>query len=510
MLKRINFVFIIYLVFIGLVVTGILPRWLANVAAAGLVVYFLAVPLEEPVLFFARSIPFFVALPLTAGFDSLNLWRILSLVIFLRWLNFEKIKSFFRPPFSTIFYLLLAIFLLALLSLTQAAGYILAVKRLIYFINLSLVAIVVYDLISKHREFSRKLIVNLAIPTVSVALIGLLQLASTYLMNIFQFVDFWGGVVERNLFGNVWADIAIKANTWFAYYGEQISLRLFSIFPDSHSFPIFLIAGLPAVLALSLATAIRPEMSLKSLYKARGRFWVVMVPVIFLAVILSGTRGMWAAGLVTGLLIAGLVYLLRKKKADNYHKNIFKYVASYLIFFFILFGVAYPIFASPQFQLSKDSSKLLANRVRSLINFSETSNARRIEIWKASLTSIKKHPLLGVGIGNFPVVVGEDLARAKAGSSAHNLYLQIAAELGVPALILALYFLWLLLTRCWRNFLLEDSPQLTIYFAASLIFIPWNLLYSLTDVAIFDERAFLIFSISVALLIASGKQNDKH
>lgn len=509
-MKRINLIYVIYLAFIGLLVVGILPRWLANVAAAGLVVYFLAAPLEETVLFFARSIPFFIALPLTAGFDSFNLWRILSLVIFLRWLDFEKIKSFFRPPYSAIYYSLFTILLFSLLSLTQAASHILAIKRLVYFINLSLAAIVVYDLIFKNREFSKKLIVNLAIPTISVAIIGMLQLASTYLMNIFQFVDFWGGVVERNLFGNAWADIAIKANTWFAYYGEQISLRLFSIFPDSHSFPIFLIAGLPAVLALSLAAAIRPEMSLKSLYKARGRLWVVTVPVIFLAVILSGTRGMWAAGVVSAGLTGGLIFWFRQLKLDYFRRTVFSYVSSFLILFFMLFAVAYPIFASPQFQLSKDDSRLLSNRVRSLINFSETSNARRLEIWAASWQSIKKHPLLGVGIGNFPVVVGEDLARAKAGSSAHNLYLQIAAELGIPALIAALYFLWLLFRQCYRSFLIEGNPLLLIYFAALLIFLPWNLFYSFTDVAIFDERAFLIFSLGTALLIACGKQNDKH
>ncbi len=167
--------------------------------------------------------------------------------------------------------------------------------------------------------------------------------------------------------------------------------------------------------------------------------------------------------------------------------------------------MAYYIVASDQFQVSKSDAAIFGKRVRSVLDISETSNARRIEIWKASLQSIIKHPLLGVGIGNFPVVVGEDLARAKAGSSAHNLYLNIAAEMGVLALLIALWFLWLLIKKMYRNFLTAGDSLSSVYFAAALIFIPWVLIYSLTDVAIFDERAFLLFVIICALIFGQNK-----
>jgi O-antigen ligase len=102
-------------------------------------------------------------------------------------------------------------------------------------------------------------------------------------------------------------------------------------------------------------------------------------------------------------------------------------------------------------------------------------------------------------------VLGQDLALAKAGSSAHNLYLNIAAEMGILALIAALWFLWLLIKKVFYNFTNSDSPLQSIYFAACLIFIPWVLIYSLTDVAIFDERAFLIFVISCGVIFGQNK-----
>ena len=117
-------------------------------------------------------------------------------------------------------------------------------------------------------------------------------------MDIFQFVDFWGGVVERNLFGNAWAETAVRANTWFAYFGDQLSLRMFSIFPDSHSFPIFLLLGLPAIFALAIRKIVEKDSNLGAMLGTRASLLVVFIPIMFLAAILSGTRGIWAAGVI--------------------------------------------------------------------------------------------------------------------------------------------------------------------------------------------------------------------
>ncbi|MBI2063424.1 MAG: O-antigen ligase family protein [Candidatus Yanofskybacteria bacterium] len=498
----VNSLFFTHLTMAALVITGILPRSIVPFWTLVLAIYVLWAVLEDSTTFFVRTIPFFIAIPIATGFDSLNMWRILSGLIFLKWLWLFKPRI--MPKFSRSSFILLALLILMILSITQAQSYALAVKRIIYFVNLSLIGMVIYDLVRKNQDFNQRLIKNIAIPTILVALIGMVQLASTYFMDIFQFVDFWGGVVERNLFGNAWAETAIKANTWFAYFGNQLSLRMFSIFPDSHSFPIFLLLGLPAVMAIALLKAVEKGSALKTMFKTRASMLVVFVPVIFLAAILSGTRGIWAAGAASTIWAVFLIYAYRKNVDwDIGHHNIFKYTTSYLAIFFLLFGVAYYIIASAQFMVEKDSTGLLAKRARSVLDISETSNARRIEIWKDSLRSIKKHPLLGVGIGNFPVVVGEDLARAKAGSSAHNLYLNIAAEIGIPALLLTFWFLWLIMKKVYTNFLKNRSQKLeTIYFASLLISLPWVLIYSLTDVAIFDERAFLLFVTTIALIFS--------
>ena len=280
---------------------------------------------------------------------------------------------------------------------------------------------------------------------------------------------------------------------------------MFSLFPDSHSFPQFILLGLPAIFAVALYKFEGVSLNLKKLYRTRTSLIIVWVPIIFLASILSGTRGIWAASL--GVLAWGfmIIGMFKKTEIQESRKIIFKYMLSYLVLFFLLFSIALPITASPQFQLYKMDSGLLTKRVGSIINMGETSNKERIRIWKLSFESIKKNPLLGVGIGNFPIVLSQDLSLARAGSSAHNIYLHIAAEMGVLALIITLWFLLVLIQKAYNNFVMSKDWMITVYNGSALIFIPWVLVYCLTDVALFDERAFLFFVATTALILGTKK-----
>jgi O-antigen ligase len=60
----------------------------------------------------------------------------------------------------------------------------------------------------------------------------------------------------------------------------------------------------------------------------------------------------------------------------------------------------------------------------------------RIIVWKAGLKIIREHPLAGVGLHNFkPRVADYELPGENVVSLAHNTYIEVAAELGVPALV---------------------------------------------------------------------------
>jgi len=60
----------------------------------------------------------------------------------------------------------------------------------------------------------------------------------------------------------------------------------------------------------------------------------------------------------------------------------------------------------------------------------------RTVAWKAGLRMIRAHPFIGVGLGNFKTIVGQyEIEGPKVVSIAHNTYIEIAAELGLPALL---------------------------------------------------------------------------
>lgn len=489
-LSKLNWVFIAELVLFVLIITGVVPRWFALILAGILIVYSFTASIEDATILFMRSIPLFLALPITATFDNFNTWRILSIIIFLRWaIHFTP-----TPPLSLKGGALPALLCsIAVVSVFVAPDKAVAIKRVIYFINLSLIPIVVYDLVRRVEGFSRRFIKNVIIPLAIVVVAGFVQLISTYFLDIYQFIEVWGRGIQCRQFGMEWCTIAIeKGNTWFAYNSfGQINLRMFSLFTDSHTFPVFILMTLASVFAYG---AERLDFtSIKTASRVRARLLIVLIPLGFFAAILSNTRGIWLAGWVTALIGFASLFFLKNV--------IWKYVVIWLVAFLMLFALVYPVSATPQFHLYAGRATL-SSRIHSILDFAETSNKLRIAIWKASIRSIAHHPFLGVGIGNFPVVLGQDINQAKAGSSAHNLYLHIAAELGIPALAIALLFLWFVLKKIYRSFYAASDKFHQLYFGALLIFVPWVLMYHMTDAALFDERAFLITLSVFALVLA--------
>lgn len=88
-------------------------------------------------------------------------------------------------------------------------------------------------------------------------------------------------------------------------------------------------------------------------------------------------------------------------------------------------------------------------------DYNVTAESGRVQVWKRGIGYMLSHPVLGVGAGNFPVAEGtiSPLLREVEGdrglkwSVAHNSYLQVGAELGVPGLVIFL----LMLARAFRS-----------------------------------------------------------
>ena len=512
---RMNLVFVIQLFIVFLVATGTIERWWIIPLAVLVSLYALLANLPSATLYFIRAVPIFVAIPLTAYFDNFNLWRIFSGLVFLRWFFdyraelIDKLRSALAQP-KAIFkrYPLLVCFagfiLISILSLIGADLFI-GLKRLIFILNLSLIAPVIFTLIRDQKLSLPLVFKNIIYAGVIVMAVGVIQLISAYLVDFWTFIEYWARMVQYGFYGFEWSGIAYTSNTWFAYLSDQLSLRVFSTLPDSHSFPVVLLFVLPALFAMAAYPVLQKlgsNLTLKRLYLTRGNLLMALIPLVYILLILSGTRGIWLASLAP-LVIAP--FALRFLKSHD-NKNIFKYLISFWLLFFMLFTVAWPIFSSNQFQIAKsEGDELFKKRIRSILDLGETSNLGRILIWKETVRSIGQNPLFGVGIGNFPVILGQGQDTSRAGSSAHNLYLHIAAETGLLGLIFALGALLLVLWGGWVVFRDSSDYRAKLYGLAWFLYFLWILAYLMTDAVLFDERAFLMFVINASIIWALKK-----
>jgi O-antigen ligase len=73
----------------------------------------------------------------------------------------------------------------------------------------------------------------------------------------------------------------------------------------------------------------------------------------------------------------------------------------------------------------------------------ETSNAYRVAAWQAGIQMVRAHPLVGVGLGNFKIVMPDYTEPGVMHQSiAHNSYVEVAAEMGIPQLMVFLAVLF--------------------------------------------------------------------
>lgn len=83
-------------------------------------------------------------------------------------------------------------------------------------------------------------------------------------------------------------------------------------------------------------------------------------------------------------------------------------------------------------------------------DYNLTSEEGRIQIWERGLGYMTAHPVFGVGLRNFQVAEGTISAQARRAErglgvrwgAAHNTFVQMGAELGVPGLLLLVTLLW--------------------------------------------------------------------
>jgi len=505
-------VFILEVIIVLLIAFGLVPREAALLLLGVLIFYILFSPLKDGLILFIASIPIFIALPITENFDSLSSARIIILILFLKWL-FSKRELIWKHisslTFAKIFknyrleFLAVLLFLTMALSIMYAVDIASAIKKIIYLANLAVIFLVVKDSI-KNQQSLKRIIKAVLISFSLVFVIALGQLISVYFFTIGGFWDWWANHFSLGFYGENLRQIVKNMNAWFTHSPTSRSaVRLFGSFTDPHSFALYLLLIVPFVITLLFSKF--KDRILKTAISKKQLFWLVLLLLTFFFIILSGTRGIWLS-VAFGILAA--IYLIIKKL--NLKQTV-SLVLLTLLFFIALIPIASIFTVIPQFKESGSGDMTLyLKRLASILDIDEKSNQGRIYIWRKSIESLKKNPLLGVGIGNFPVVLYQDVALAKAGSSAHNLYLHFAVETGIFSFIIIALMILDILRTIFSNLKLNLSPKMRLLMTGLFIYLIWIFGYSLFDIALLDERVFLLFLTILGIIYGTKTCINKY
>lgn len=493
-----NLLFFVELLTTSLVALGLWPREAILFLSGLLLFYFIFAPLAEATVFFVASIPLFAALPLTEGFDTLANWRIFAAALFISYLinvrpSLKQIKWTRLGIYAVIF------FAIGLLSLWGAVNPAVGLKKIIFLLNLLLLYPAASAVSREPGGFLKIIRAGLTASYLMLA-IAFLQLVAVFRYPLFVFWQFWADKVIAAFYGQNLAGLLSYSNTWFSYFADKPPvLRLFSLMPDSHSFAMFLIT---ALIFISFTL-------LQGDNWKRKRWWI-LAGLVQLGIILSGSRGAWLS-IFPVLLIVFCVW-------RRFRNLLFQKIFKILLVFFLMFIMAsfYPplLYRFQDWQSGQISESekgeifAFLKRAKSISDISETSNLGRWEIWQKSFESLIKKPLLGVGFGNYPLVLKQEISSAKKGASAHNLYLDLAAELGFLGLIFLVLIFYEFLKRSWLGAKGARDPVLRSYAVAFGVFFIWILVYSFFDVVLLNDKVFLYFLTAAALLKTDSSANN--
>ena len=242
----------------------------------------------------------------------------------------------------------------------------------------------------------------------------------------------------------------------------------------------YFVAGIPALYGLAATYLVDKK------YKY-SLLWIVLALFSSLTLFLTGCRGSYIGMMV---IMVGMFAVSAKYLWQNYKQ--------------IYLSVLGAIIAFATFVLICVSS--LRTRVLSIFAMrQDSSNSFRFNVYHSSLQMFKDNWLLGIGVGNqnFREIYGLYMKTGFDALSAYNIFLEIAVESGIFALIAFVGFL-ITLIKNGINFILKSADtKSVIIVAVAVISIIAVCIHGLVDTVFFRPQIQFVFWTMVAVLSAS-------
>ncbi len=222
---------------------------------------------------------------------------------------------------------------------------------------------------------------------------------------------------------------------------------------------------------------------------------ILGVIVTSLTVFFTGCRGAYLAlfVVVCGVIVASWQVLKNNEKIINYWKMI--------ISSFFVFAIGF-ILLTPS----------ILKRIMSIFIMREDSSTSfRMNVYNSSFCMLRDNYLMGIGVGNktFREVYGLYMISGYDALSCYCIYLEMAVESGIFALIAYLLFAFILIFYAIKKFIAEKELNNKILIFSSLISIVAVLTHGLFDTVYFRPQIQFIFWTMVSMLLVLIQNEEK-
>ena len=142
----------------------------------------------------------------------------------------------------------------------------------------------------------------------------------------------------------------------------------------------------------------------------------------------------------------------------------------------------------------------------------DSSNSFRFNVYQSSFNMFKDNWLLGIGCGNrnFREIYGLYMRTGFDALSAYNIFLEIAVESGIFALIAFLGFIITTIGDGIKIILKSDNIKQVIYLSAAVISICALMIHGLVDTVFFRPQLQFIFWTMAAVVSTFCKTSDNN
>jgi O-antigen ligase len=216
-------------------------------------------------------------------------------------------------------------------------------------------------------------------------------------------------------------------------------------------------------------------------------FWLSITVVIFTGIVFSRSRMGIIAGCASLLVIFGLAGVSRFRT---------RILLLPLSAAFVILSLSLAVWIGPG---------PIAERFQSVGQEYSLGDHSRLSIWRDDLRLIHLHPWLGTGLGTFPIAFTtvQTTFLGQFVNHAHNDYLEVASDLGIPAALVLFPSVLFLLARAVRSFLFAEENferMVGLGCAGSIVAL---MLHAMADFNLYIPANALVFSTISGLAMSA-------